>query len=56
MRQVECKICRSTSGVFAAVDFLKHCNKQIQEANAPSGIEVKYYRCSECEFVFYEFY
>ena len=55
MRQVECKICGGNSGLFTAVDFLQHCNKQFQDAKTHSGIKVEYHRCSACEFIFTKF-
>jgi SAM-dependent methyltransferase len=55
MRPVECKICGGKTDLFTVIDFFQHCNKQFQEANTPSGIEVEYHRCSKCEFLFSNF-
>jgi 2-polyprenyl-6-hydroxyphenyl methylase/3-demethylubiquinone-9 3-methyltransferase len=55
MRQVECKICGGNSALFTTVDFLRHCNKQLQEPNTGSGVKVEYYRCSSCAFIFTNF-
>lgn len=49
-----CKICGGPAPVFTCVDFEKHCNQQLEEARF-AGIEVAYYRCEGCHFIFTPF-
>lgn len=50
-----CKICRGTAAAFDVVDFQKICSEEHPYMFGYSGIQVNYYRCLECEFLFTDF-
>jgi 2-polyprenyl-6-hydroxyphenyl methylase/3-demethylubiquinone-9 3-methyltransferase len=47
-----CKCCGGTTSFFAGYDFSRTCEDQKSPVFARSGIDVPYYRCSSCGFVF----
>jgi hypothetical protein len=51
-----CKICESSSSLFDIVDFQKICSTySTPYPRGAADIEVKYYRCVSCEFIFTDF-
>lgn len=50
-----CKICGGKSKFFDVVDFNKYCGQQVRYVSDISGIEVPYFRCESCEFLFTDF-
>lgn len=47
-----CKICGGKSIFFDVVDFNKYCGQEERYISDISGIEIPYYRCDSCEFIF----
>ena len=47
-----CKCCGGQTSFFAGYDFSRTCEDQERPVFARSGIDVPYYRCSSCGFVF----
>ena len=47
-----CKCCGGQTHFFAGYDFSRTCEDQDRPVFAKSGIDVPYYRCSSCGFVF----
>jgi SAM-dependent methyltransferase len=47
-----CKCCGGQTSFFAGHDFSRTCEDQDKPVFARSGIDVPYYRCSSCGFVF----
>jgi len=47
-----CKCCGGATSFFAGYDFSRTCEDQKSPVFAKSGIDIPYYRCSSCGFVF----
>jgi 2-polyprenyl-6-hydroxyphenyl methylase/3-demethylubiquinone-9 3-methyltransferase len=47
-----CKCCGGATAFFAGYDFSRTCEDQKRPVFASSGIDVPYYRCKSCGFVF----
>ena len=52
----ECKICGGRARFFDVVDFNKHCSELDMYAFGPSEIDVSYFRCTRCGFLFTNFF
>lgn len=51
-RAIPCKICGARSWLFDVVDFNKLCSEADPYHFGSSGIEIEYFRCSNCELIF----
>ncbi|GAN97452.1 hypothetical protein Geu3261_0185_004 [Komagataeibacter europaeus NBRC 3261] len=51
----KCKICGSKSPFFDVVDFNKYCGQHLRYISDISGIEVSYFKCESCDFLFTDF-
>jgi 2-polyprenyl-6-hydroxyphenyl methylase/3-demethylubiquinone-9 3-methyltransferase len=51
-----CKCCGGATAFFACHDFSRTCEDYKEPAFAPSGIDVPYYRCAACGFVFTSYF
>jgi 2-polyprenyl-6-hydroxyphenyl methylase/3-demethylubiquinone-9 3-methyltransferase len=47
-----CKCCGGATSFFAGYDFARTCEDQKSPVFARTGIDIPYYRCSSCGFVF----
>ena len=52
---VSCQCCRSPADWFGATDFSKSCEDHKKKVFAERDIEVDYYRCNSCGFLFTPF-
>lgn len=48
-----CKMCASSTQIFGTVDFAKNCERY---PFALTGVAVSYFRCTECELIFTDFF
>jgi hypothetical protein len=52
----QCKVCGEAAEFFDVVDFFKHCAEPAHAYNfGLSGIQVCYYKCGFCDFIFTDF-
>ncbi len=51
-----CKICGGRTRFFDVVDFNKHCSFEDYYRFGASGVSIPYHRCSECGFLFTDFF
>lgn len=53
---LECRICGAGARLFDTVDLHKNCNVDSGHFQEKSGINVDYYRCCCCGFIFTDFF
>ena len=51
-----CKICHSVAPIFDVVDLQKHCSFDNQYQYGLSGVQVPYFSCRRCGFLFATFF
>ncbi len=51
-----CKICKDSARLFRTFDLSKNCNEQAGHVFSATGVNVDYYCCSQCGFVFTSFF
>lgn len=56
MFEDDCKICGAKCLLFAVVDLGRHCNRQLALSEPMLGVDVTYFSCSLCGFLFTRFF
>jgi hypothetical protein len=51
-----CKCCGGATSFFAGYDFSRTCEDQEKPVFARSGIDIPYYRCASCGFIFTSYF
>lgn len=52
----ECKVCAARAPHLASLDFNKTCGDAASYFGTASSIEVPYFKCSNCDFIFTDFF
>ncbi len=53
---MNCKICKATAHFFGSIDLAKNCNEQAGFFLPKTGIDVSYFQCGNCEFIFTNYF